>query len=75
MNVKLNILVGRGNKQKYKDFYIYTVEKFRQLCPYKNILFGYCRDKYWSTEQSYLDRYPGDDYVDVMGFDNYSIGL
>lgn len=66
---------GGGNKQKYKDFYIYTVEKFRQLCPYKNILFGYCRDKYWSTEQSYLDRYPGDDYVDVMGFDNYSIGL
>ena len=65
---------GGGSKKTYKDFYIYTVKKFRQLCPYHNILFGYCKDRYWSTEKQYLDRYPGDDYVDVIGFDNYSIG-
>lgn len=65
---------GGGNKKTYKDFYVYTVKKFRELCPYGNLLFGYCKDRYWSTEKQYLDRYPGDDYVDVIGFDNYSFG-
>lgn len=65
---------GGGDKKTYKDFYVYTVKKFRQLCPHKNILFGYCKDRYWSAEKQYLDRYPGDDYVDVIGFDNYSFG-
>ena len=65
---------GGGNKNTYKEFYKYTVKKFRKLCPYKNLLFGYCKDRYWATEEQYIDRYPGDEYVDVVGFDNYSIG-
>lgn len=65
---------GGGSKKIYKDFYVYTVKKFRQLCPHKNILFGYCKDRYWSTERQYLDRYPGDEFVDVIGFDNYTFG-
>ena len=44
-----------------------------------NLLFCFSPDRYWKKigEQGkggYLDRYPGDDVVDIMGFDDYSIG-
>lgn len=52
-------------KQDYIKFYRYTVEKIREKCPNKNILFAYCKDRYWD-EVSYGDRYPGDDYVVVL---------
>ena len=59
-------------KSDYAAFYRYTLERIRALCPHKNILFAYCKDHYWD-EHSYGDRYPGDDYVDIVGFDDYTI--
>lgn len=46
------------------------------LCDIKNVhnlLFAYNTDRF-ATKEEYLDRYPGDDYVDVLGFDIYQKG-
>ena len=45
-----------------------------------NLLFCFSPDRYWKVigevgEKGYLCRYPGDDVVDIFGFDDYSIGM
>ena len=60
----------------------------RLVCDYlrKNVdkdslLFAYTPDRYWTsfgkegdTGNTFLARYPGDGYVDIIGIDDYSIG-
>lgn len=36
-----------------------------------NVLFAYSPDNQFVDEATYLERYPGDGYVDVLGMDNY----
>ena len=37
-----------------------------------NALFAYSPgSEYWEHEEMYLERYPGDEYIDVIGFDHY----
>ena len=60
------------SKNDYKELMRYAVSRIRSLCPHKNVLFAYCKDRYWGTE-TYGDRYPGDDYIDLVGYDDYSI--
>lgn len=57
----------------YKELYRLTVTKVRQYCPDAEILFGFCTDRYFETEERYMTAYPGDDYVDIMGYDDYDI--
>lgn len=60
---------------QYAAFYRLTVNKFREYCPGHPILFVYCTDKYSSESgDSYLAQYPGDAYVDILGYDDYTIG-
>lgn len=60
---------------KYAEFYRLTVDKFREYCPDAQILFVYCTDRNYTTDAvTYLSQWPGDDYVDIMGYDDYSIG-
>lgn len=68
---------GSPNKvslDDYKAFFQLTVEKFRAKCPSAQILWGYGPNRLDATITSYLKYYPGDDYVDVMGYDDYWIG-
>jgi hypothetical protein len=60
------------SKKDYVEFYRFTVEKIRESCHNNNILYAYCKDRYWD-EKSYGDRYPGDEYVDIVGYDDYTI--
>jgi mannan endo-1,4-beta-mannosidase len=60
--------------EEYKNIYRYTVKKIISKC--HNVLFAYSPDNNWtnlSYNDKYMDRYPGDDYVDVIGYDNYQI--
>lgn len=59
----------------YKKFFIYTVNTIKKYAPKAQILWAYCPDRYWNDEEEYLSRYPGDRYVDIMGYDDYSIGV
>lgn len=56
--------------EEYIKLWRYTVDYLRNKRQVNNILTVYCPDVYTSREE-YLERYPGDDYVDVLGFDLY----
>ncbi|HTF18930.1 MAG TPA: glycosyl hydrolase, partial [Chryseolinea sp.] len=36
-----------------------------------NFIYAFSPDNQFTTEEQYLDRYPGDEYVDMLGMDNY----
>lgn len=56
---------------EYKQLYQYTVKYLRDDKKVRNILFCWSPDRGALTEEQYLARYPGDDYVDVLGIDEY----
>ncbi|MFB9863504.1 glycoside hydrolase family 26 protein [Rufibacter immobilis] len=55
--------------QEYKQMWRFTVDYLRKKKA-NNLLFAYSTDRFTSRED-YLERYPGDDYVDIVGFDIY----
>lgn len=56
--------------EEYVKMWRYTVDYLRKKRNVHNLLIVYCPDVFTSREE-YLERYPGDDYVDVLGFDLY----
>lgn len=65
----------------YKAVFRLTVETLRaKTGGGAHLLFAYSPDRYWKTVGSsntpgdFLYRYPGDDVVDIVGHDDYSIG-
>lgn len=59
---------------QYRRFFRLTVDKFREYCPNAQILWVYCTDYASSqTSEAYMKYYPGDDYVDIMGYDDYNL--
>ena len=58
----------------YKKFFRLTVDKIREKCPNAEILWAYGPNRKDATYLDYLQFYPGDDYVDIMGYDDYWIG-
>ncbi len=63
---------GRGHctPDEYKKMWRYTVDYLRKKKKVHNLLYAYSTDRFTSRED-YLERYPGDDYVDIVGFDIY----
>ena len=63
-----------GNKEctpeEFTALWRFTVDYLRKDKKLHNLLIGYSAADY-ATEQEYLERYPGDDYVDIIGFDAY----
>jgi len=66
-----------GNKQctpeEYKQIWVMTVEYLRDKKQVHNILYAYS-PQFCADEAEYLERYPGDEYVDIVGFDGYYYG-
>jgi len=58
--------------QEYQQLYRYAVEYLRDKKGVTNFLYAYSPNEFWDTKEvNYLERYPGDQWVDVMGFDTY----
>ncbi len=55
----------------YKNLYRFTVTYLRDSLEVRNFLYAWSPDKNFSTQSQYLARYPGDEYVDLVGTDNY----
>jgi mannan endo-1,4-beta-mannosidase len=55
---------------EYRELWRFTVEYLRDRKQVHNLLWAYSTDVFDSPSQ-YLARYPGDEYVDVLGFDDY----
>ena len=74
--------------EDYRLAFRYMVESLRWRLGGGNLLFAYCPDRnctVWGTEgdsegtaddseRVFMARYPGDDFVDIIGCDDYTIG-
>lgn len=56
---------------QYKQLYQFTVTYLRDVLGVRNFLYAWSPDKNFINLAQYLERYPGDAYVDVVGSDNY----
>ncbi len=56
---------------QYKNLFRYTEEYLRDVKGLHNLLYAYSPGGPFSDEEDYLMRYPGDAYIDVIGFDMY----
>lgn len=63
---------GKNNctPDEIKAFYQYTEKYLRDVKQVHNLLYAFNTDKFLSADE-YLERFPGDDYTDVLGFDIY----
>lgn len=55
--------------EDYKKMWRYTVDYLREKGA-NNLLIAYSTDRFISRED-YMERYPGNEYVDIVGFDVY----
>ncbi len=60
--------------EDYKRFFIYTEKQIIRNAHKAQILWAYCTDRNWNTREEFMARYPGDKYVDIIGYDDYEIG-
>lgn len=58
---------------EYKQMWIMTVEYLRDKKNVHNLLYAYSPSEV-DNEEQFLERYPGDGYVDIVGFDCYAPG-
>ncbi len=56
---------------EFKMVYRFTVEYLRDTKGVHNVIYALGPDNSYDTRDKYLSRYPGDDYVDLLGMDNY----
>lgn len=59
--------------QEFKALWHFTVHYLRNEKGLHHLLYAFNTDRF-TTEEEYLERYPGDAYVDVIGFDIYQRG-
>lgn len=74
---------GSASARDYIVFCRHTVARLRQLTGGgAHLLFAYSPDRHWSElgeperggRFTFLSKYPGDDVVDIVGLDDYTIG-
>lgn len=56
---------------QYIELWRFTVHYLSYELGVNNLLFAYSPDNKFSSEAEYLERYPGDDFVDILAMDNY----
>lgn len=62
----------QSTPEQYQKLYQYTVEYLRDTKGVRNFLYAYSPNNFQhASEANYLERYPGDAWVDVLGFDAY----
>lgn len=59
--------------EEIKQLYRFTETYLRDVKNVHNLLYAFNTDRFANREE-YLERYPGDEYVDVIGFDIYQRG-
>lgn len=62
---------GHCTPEQYKELYRYTASYLKDKLGVHNMLFAWSPDCNFMNEEEYLKYYPGDDYVDLVGMDEY----
>lgn len=63
---------GRAHSsvEEFRALWRFTVQYLRDEKGVHNLLYAYSTDVF-DSEAAYLERYPGDDVIDMLGFDDY----
>jgi hypothetical protein len=61
---------GQCSPDEMKQLWRYTIHYLRDEKNLHHLLYAFNTDKFYSGEE-YLERYPGDEIIDIMGFDIY----
>jgi len=56
---------------EFKQLWRETVDYLRMEKKVQNLIYAFSPDCRFKTRSDFLERYPGDDYVDMIGMDNY----
>lgn len=59
--------------EEYKSLWRFTVSYLQNEKNIHHLIYTYSTDRF-KTEEEYLERYPGDDIIDILGFDLYDRG-
>jgi mannan endo-1,4-beta-mannosidase len=62
---------GHCTAGEYIAMYRYMVKYLRDDLGIRNFLYAWSPDRNFNSQSQYLNYYPGDDYVDLVGTDNY----
>lgn len=62
---------GRCTRDQYKELFRFTIDYLKTEKNVSNILVAYSPDRIFENQEEYLNWYPGDEYVDIMGVDDY----
>ena len=57
--------------KEFKNLYRFTVSYLRDTLGVHNFIYAFSPDCKFSSEKEYLERYPGDEYVDIVAMDDY----
>ncbi|XWW47222.1 beta-mannosidase [Fibrella sp. USSR17] len=60
------------SKEDFTSLWRFTVTYLRDSLQVHNFIYTFSPDCLFRTEAQYLDRYPGDEWVDMVGVDNYA---
>ncbi|HEY0655565.1 MAG TPA: glycosyl hydrolase [Chryseosolibacter sp.] len=58
-------------KEEFVNLWRFTVSYLRDSVGVRNFLYAFSPDNKFETREQFLDRYPGDQWVDLVGVDNY----
>ncbi len=58
-------------REQYIELYRFTIQYLREKHALNNLLIAFSPDIGYTNAAEYLERYPGDDMVDVIGVDDY----
>jgi mannan endo-1,4-beta-mannosidase len=59
------------SKKEFISLWRFTVSYLRDSMNVHNFIYAFSPDNRFSTEAEFLERYPGDEWVDMLGMDNY----
>lgn len=62
---------GHCTKDEFISLWRFTIEYLRDSLNVHNFIYALSPDCKFFTENEFLDYYPGDNYVDMFGMDNY----
>lgn len=58
-------------REEFISLWQFTVTYLRDSLDVHNFLYAFSPDNKFNSEEELLERYPGNDYVDMLGMDNY----
>jgi mannan endo-1,4-beta-mannosidase len=62
---------SHSTREEFISLWKFTVSYLRDSIGVHNFIYAFSPDNTFQTERDYLDRYPGDEWVDMLGIDNY----